>query len=29
MFTLLAFVILTVALLGGVWWACRNDSEAQ
>lgn len=29
MFTLLAFVILAGALLGGVWWACRNDSEAQ
>jgi hypothetical protein len=28
MFTLTAFVVLCGALIGGIWWACRNDSDA-
>jgi hypothetical protein len=26
MLSLASFVVLTGALLGGVWWVCRNDT---
>jgi len=29
MFTFTAFVVLSGALIGGVWWVCRNDSDAR
>lgn len=29
MFTLTAFMVLSTVLLGGIWWACRNDSDTQ
>ncbi len=29
MFSLTAFMVLSSALLGGIWWVCRNDSDAS
>ncbi len=29
MFTLSAFAVMAGALLGGVWWVCRNDQDAS